>query len=472
MTSLDSAPNPNLLAADNAAAPPGGPYALNCSYCHWSSTEVGIKFDKPNGIYAQLQRIRNGGKVRASPKERQSSRRKDSSAGDSSSVVPTLATHKEASSSPPTSTSPPPTELDTESHFANLKSFYQSQLSAANPGTPGLTGLGDLGFSSPGSLSRIMSLYTTGNLYDKKAKARAAVMREALDAEEGLRVAELDDRAAVAQLRHGGWDATASAVQQAAQAPNIVEPAPQPGHGAGGSGRFLADMRPIPCLLRTKRSKRCPICRHIISKPESKIASTRFRIRLVAGSYIPSISIRPLQASSSAPSLLAPLKPVQYLLTFKNPIFETVKVTLATPATTPGRFASKVTVLCPQFEIDANTDVWDEALKDGDKDRRRRGDEAGGAGGHHQPEAGKIWQRGRNWVSIVVEVVPASLSLDALALMKSAERDVDLGPLGEDEDVLEIPMFVRVEWDADPSNDDVGTAPGKDRDAKEKRELA
>lgn len=323
-------------------------------------------------------------------------------------------------------------------------------------------------------------MYTTGNLYDKKAKARASVMREALDADEGLRVADLDDRDAITQLRQGGWDGTASAEQQAAQPPNVVEPAPPSGYSAGGGGRSTADLRPIPCLLRTKRSKRCPICRHIISKPESKISSTRFRIRLVAGSYIPSMTIRPLQtgpsttaasSSTSAPQLLAPLKPVQYILTFKNPIFETVKVTLATPATTPGRFSSKVTVLCPQFEIDANTDVWDEALKDGDKDRRRRGDESSG-GGHHQPEAGKIWQRGRNWVSIVVEVVPASLSLDALALSKTAENDVDLGPLGEDEDILEIPMFVRVEWEADPSNDDVGTAPGKDRDAKEKRELA
>ncbi len=109
-------------------------------------------------------------------------------------------------------------------------------------------------------------------------------------------------------------------------------------------------------------------------------------------------------------------------------------MTLATPATTPGRFASTVTLLCPQFEIDANTDVWDEALKDGgDKDRRRGKTEES----QHQVEAGKIWERGRNWVSIVVEVVPASLNLEVLALMKQEAQEVDLGPLREDEDVLE-----------------------------------
>jgi dynactin-4 len=163
-------------------------------------------------------------------------------------------------------------------------------------------------------------------------------------------------------------------------------------------------------------------------------------------------------------------------LTFTNPIFESVKVTLATAATTPGRFASKVTILCPQFDIDANTDVWDEALKDGgaSDQRRRRRDDAQGQGGH-QAEAGKIWERGRNWVSIVVEVIPASLRLDTLKLI-NPEAALDTSPLRDDEDILEIPMFVRVEWEVDAVGDDVGATPApsgaKDKEAKEKRELA
>ncbi len=47
-------------------------------------------------------------------------------------------------------------------------------------------------------------------------------------------------------------------------------------------------------------------------------------------------------------------------------------MTLGAPSKTPGRFASKVTVLCPDFEIDANTDVWDEALREtGERDKER-----------------------------------------------------------------------------------------------------
>lgn len=318
-----------------------------------------------------------------------------------------------------------------------------------------------------------MNLYSgnAGSGSALKPKAKTAVMREADSANEGFRAASLDESALLSQLRREGWSGTVTNEQTRAQ----VE------EGA----RFGTDLWPIPYLLRTKRSKRCPVCRHIISKPESKVSNTRWRIRLVANNNIPSITIKPLSPPHSSSSthtyshpagLLKPLQPTQFLLTFKNPIFDEIKVTLATPAMTPGRFASKVTVLCPQFTIDANTDTdmyLDDVLKDGEKDRaggRRRGDE-----GTHQAEAGKIWERGRNWVSIVVEVIPASLKVGEPSLLrKESDPELDLSPLKEDEDVLEIPMFVRLEWEGDVSQDQVGmgSTAGKEKDTREKRELA
>jgi dynactin-4 len=195
----------------------------------------------------------------------------------------------------------------------------------------------------------------------------------------------------------------------------------------------------------------------------------------VALNYIPSINIKPLQITSS--SLLTPMKPVQFLLTFKNPLFDSVKVTLATPARTPGRFGSKVTVLCPQFEVGANTDAWEEALredgtKSGSEEKRRTKAEA--SEGQHQAEAGKVWEKGRNWVSVVVEAVPASLKIEGPEFIRSEELKKDSGPLREDEDLLEIPVFVRVEWEADAAHDEgSGLATlNKDKEIKEKRELA
>jgi dynactin-4 len=171
--------------------------------------------------------------------------------------------------------------------------------------------------------------------------------------------------------------------------------------------------------------------------------------------------------------LLQPLQPTQFVLTFKNPLFDDVKVTLGTPATTPGRFPSRVTVLCPEFEIDANTDTemdLDDVLKNGERERQRRREDEG----IHQAEPGKVWERGRNWVSIVVEVIPSSLRIEPppAIFQKEGDPEPELSPLKEDEDVLEIPMFVRLEWESEVSHDQVGTATSRDKDAKEKRELA
>lgn len=48
--------------------------------------------------------------------------------------------------------------------------------------------------------------------------------------------------------------------------------------------------------------------------------------------------------------------------------------------------------------------------------------------------AGKIYEKGRNWTSVVVEVVPCSI----VTMNGESVR--------EDEDVVEVPVRVRLEW--------------------------
>ncbi|CAL3965016.1 hypothetical protein PZA11_002129 [Diplocarpon coronariae] len=443
---------PEGLGAEQAS--PNGPFVLNCAYCDWSSKDIGIQFEKPNGIFAQLARIRNGGEVMVTARERRrerEERKRDFSGTSTSEESPERETSLQ--------TLDPNERLDAASQFSNLKAFYSSQLPDSNPANAlGLTG--DYGYGgSPGALSRIMGLYTGGLAVDTKTKkSKSRLMREANDALEGLQLTSTNDEEAIARLCSGGWDSTATAAQRK-QLPNT-------------DVQFLTDLRPIAYLLRTKRSKRCKTCRHILSKPESKIQTTRFRIRLVALNYIPTINIRPLQTTSG--TTLTPLKPVQFLLTFKNPLFDRVKVTLATPAETPGRFSSKVTVLCPQFDVGANTDAWEEALREGgnrNSSGEKRRTKAEASEGQQQAEAGKVWERGRNWTSVVLELVPASLSTEGPIYMRSEELKADDGPLREDEDVVEIPLFVRVEYETDATQEE-GAGLGKDKDAREKRVLA
>jgi dynactin 4 len=441
----------SLLGSEQAAQ--SGPWVLSCAHCNWSSKEIGIKFEKPNGIYSQLSRIRNGGAAIAPLKER-----RDREEGRRNIATSIIVEEEEDEGKAQVDDG-----LDIETRFSKLRLFYQSQL-AETSAVSSLNFSGDYGFGSPGALSRIMGLYTGGSYSDKKSKSKTGLMREAYDASEGLHVCP-SSNSSVKQLQNEGWAGTATREQRSNQSNNP---------------RFISELRPVPYLLRTKRSKRCRTCRHILSKPEAKVQTTRFRIRLVAGSYIPTMTITPLssqaQPAGNPTPLLTPLKPTQVLLTLKNPLFDPVKITLATPSHTAGRFSSKITILCPQFEVGANTDVWDEALQDGSEREKRRTTREVGEG-QGQAEAGKMWEKGRNWVSVVVEVVPASLQVErGLAVLRKGFDGVDdvieEKGIAEDEDILEIPVFVRVEWETDTANDEAGGATAKDKDLREKRELA
>jgi dynactin-4 len=421
---------------------------LSCNYCNWSSKEIGIRFEKPNGIHGQLAKMKNGGEAILSPRKRQIERddgRISSQPLGSPDVLPedekkTAALAEET--------------LNAETQFYNLKNFYQAQLADATPANS-LSFSGDYGFGSPSALSRIMGLYTGTSFADKTPKGKGNIMREAANASEGLSLPSTSsDNTSISTLRSSGVGATTTSIQRLAQ--------PHSPH-------LTSDLRPLAHLLRTKRSKRCRTCRHILSKPESKVQTTRYRIRLIASNYIPSILIKPLAppistsigaslpATPIAPQLrFQAQKPTQFTITLKNPLFDPIKVTLATPAETPGRNPSKVTILCPQFEVGANTDVWDEALsKDANSPTNVRRARSGTVEGQLQGEAGKIWEKGRNWVSVVVEVVPARIEDESG---------------GEDSDVLEIPVFVRVEWEGE--GDTASLEEGEGKEAKERKELA
>ena len=317
--------------------------------------------------------------------------------------------------------------------FAALKSFYRNQIaetsSTFSPSDPldytraGLS-------SSPGSLNRIMSIYASSRSSGaKKPKSKSTVMREAVPgSNEGIYIPQPDaDDAIIQRMEKCGWDGLASVDQRVACCSNT---------------RFVDDLLPSPVLLRTKRAKRCKTCKHILVKPESKPQSTRFRMRLIALNFIPLATLRPLSLLNL--DALVSLKPIQLLLTLKNNMFDPVRITLATPSVTPGVVSTKVTILCPQFEIGANNDAWDEAdevLQQSAKASiaaTRIGDKEKVA------EAGKVWEKGRNWSAVVLEVVPGVLPVSA-----SPPLGIIPSPHDDDQDVLEIPIFVRMEWDSE-----------------------
>lgn len=403
-------------------------YLLFCQYCDWTTLDIGVQFSRPTKITEQLNKAR---------KARYTVEQPDPEDADKT-VSKQLRNHDDA--------------------FDRLSVFYTEQMDET--GESGNSW--GSAYGSPANLARIMSLYgglTHGAL--KKSREKPQPMREAAGEEEGLATytpSDQDmDEETLQKMQTRGWDETASE-EQALSTP------------ANYGARFKDELWPAATPLRTKRGKRCRTCRQFIIRPEPKSGSARYRIRIIAHNNIPRLSLRPLHPIGPVqnPSfvmksehaykdpILQPLSAQQFVLTLRNPIFETVKISLATPATTPGRVASRVTILCPSFEIGPAGDVWDEALSSSTSTIRpsdggrsaAMASLTGTAEGEKQPEAGKIWEKTRNSTSVILEIVPGSLRPTSSIGLKDDEVKETVEE-AEDDDVLEIPIYVRAEWTVD-----------------------
>ncbi|KAI6957167.1 hypothetical protein KC355_g13126, partial [Hortaea werneckii] len=457
-----------------------------------------------------------------------------------------LAKHRKARIASAAASSDSP-HLQHEDGFQKLQAFYQEQLtesSDAHGGGGG--GYGNSPYGSPANLQRIISLY--GGLSAdalKKSREKAQPMREARSADEGLTTYppsisatsdEDPDATTLSRLRDLSWDETASPAQR------LTHPLNTP-------ARFKSHLWPIATRLRTRKGKRCKTCRQFVSRPDREVSRLKYKIRMPASQHIPRLLFRPLYPPT-IPSAVGPgailagkpdfrlkaedLQPApplaqgitqQYVLTVKNPIFEPVKINLATPAITPGKVGSRLTILCPSFTVGPAGDVWDEALSStaagtattassaGDGSRKGDSSQQSGAGGggreaamasltgkgssstatggggvagdeKPQPEAGKVWDRTRNSTSIILEITPGFLDGSSQQRRPSvaptsqaqAQPQTSGGEQQDDDDddadILEIPIFVRAEWD-EPAEDgeeggELGSSGGDERTRKKK----
>ena len=359
--------------------------------------------------------------------------------------------------------------------FWKLSQFYKGQMADSDVAMGyGGSGASDFSFASPTAVARLLNMYSgTGR---KSRKTKPTPMREALAADEGLQVFDPSSEAELIEgIRTRGWDATTSQEQRHYQDKRY-------------NARFVDELRPMATLLRTKRSKRCKACRTLLVRPEPKVSSTRYKIKVLALNNIPKVAICPLGgqvAAGSAPVAsgpaqlskavaLTPLLSHQFLLTLTNPLFDPILITLATPAVTPGRIQTRVTILCPQFEVGANSDIWDEALGSAGataKSSRGRGGSVALREESKVAEAGKVWEQGRNWTSVVVEVVPGVLPGQTGSMTGPNE----VAELDEDEDVVEMGVFVRMEYETstEGAGDEAAHRPaGAAREHREEREVA
>jgi len=242
-----------------------GPFILLCSHCLWSSADIGIDFEKPTSITVQLAqklRLANAAASTLSPDTLSASSRPLSPMGAGGTYL-----------RPPSPSVQPPDHPD-DAEYMRLKGFYNQQKAQASVDD----------YPGGGSLSRLMGLYngTSGGRLRGLAQMggggarEGAFLRNKIEWREMGPLRIVDDEAElIERMRDAGFGGSTS------QAQRIVQP---------HSPKLLDELRPLAALLRTKRSKRCRSCRHILVKPESKVGSIRHRLRLVAR-YVSSSSL-------------------------------------------------------------------------------------------------------------------------------------------------------------------------------------
>ncbi|KAK5136405.1 hypothetical protein LTR08_003531 [Meristemomyces frigidus] len=366
--------------------------------------------------------------------------------------------------------------LSHEDAFSSLTTFYKGQLSgsgeAQNP-------FSNSPYSSPANLARIVDIYggLSANAL-KKSREKPQPMREARDQSEGFSAYRPDgighEEMIISKMRAMNWeDGTTVGLRSSAP--------------TNDNARFVDQLWPVAAPLRTRKGKRCKTCRQFIARPDPKSSHMRYKIRLLAMNNLPRCSMKQLHSpipappnpafrlradDSRQPDLQAHVAQ-QYVLTIRNPIFDTIRVTLATPATTPGKVASRVTILCPSFAVGPAGDVWDEALSTStapvstSNDGGRKAAMASLTGkaseeSDRQPEAGKIWDRTRNSTSVIVEIVPGQLRPPP-SIVPRNDKELAAEELAEDDDVLEVPVYVRAEWETVIEEDALGQGAKDDK---------
>ncbi|GAA5901481.1 hypothetical protein JCM6882_006291 [Rhodosporidiobolus microsporus] len=339
-----SDPDPSLPLNTAAASVGDPPYLLACNFCGWDSKQVGITFEKPTGLALQLQKAEEPTaellefdhiKDHLEPFLRRSqAQAAHHHHGPGTSSGPTASSSSAIVNAASAQLFKDIPGLSSSRYGANLFGV-SSRARAANDAGTGVD-----------ELERYSSLYPVrgGGAGSEKENKRA---RSAAEKGKGV---DREAEAVKAMREMTDWEGVASVDKRwtsSWKAPLLSK-----------------DLRPLRTPLQAKRSKRCPVCKHILIKPEQKSSSTRYKIKLVAANYLPSVTIyrrppasigsrlsaiaagtasglrrtqrtgagRSGESSSGAGADEEPLRPGRtytFELSFTNPLYDPIHVRLA-----------------------------------------------------------------------------------------------------------------------------------------------
>ncbi|PLW48614.1 hypothetical protein PCANC_04931 [Puccinia coronata f. sp. avenae] len=396
---------PSSSYGDDPKAPQASlgepPFFLACSFCRWDSKQVGISFEKPTLIAQQLHQ------ADSSPSELLEFDR--------------LKEHFEGylkSQSLPSSSSAP---IHGHRSAGNLNSGSPAHLAASlalSKEVPTVSRYGtQLGLStsvfklrSNHSLLSNSSVVLPANLNPDGTWKEDIPIYESLFSPGMAKKSSLkNDADRLAFYSHG--DHTEPQDDGTNGGNLLIEqltPIEKKWDEAWDHLDRVRDLKPSRVPLRSKRTKRCPTCQHILIKPEQKAQSIRFKIKLIASNYLPLIELyrkriatstklgtdrltsgisaarksaaasRTGTTAASNPLLgrvgevpdevIRPDRKYQFEMTFVNPLYEpiNVRLTISPPAPVPSNVPGEpdqipysVHLLASEFTIAAFAEVWE-----------------------------------------------------------------------------------------------------------------
>ncbi|KAJ1994472.1 hypothetical protein H4R33_000256 [Dimargaris cristalligena] len=324
MSSTASSPREGSVGGGSgggANSPPVQPYYLQCTLCRWSSRDIGMAFEKQTGLAGQMQKL---DQFQAPLREFDHLK---------SHLESMLRTHQAGGSS----------------HRPGAGSHHSGGLGmglahgsphpmASGSGSSSAALLASLRFGS-GSDPR-----SSSGLYSSSTRGLTALNQPGTDASSGpptyeaLHHSPEDDDMVNELMNLRTVDDIATVAQRVRQSQ---------------AGNYLIRQHaPQRVALRSKRSKRCRGCRHILIKPEQKAQVTRFKIKFIAMNFVPTITI------VRNPILYTPQRRHRCAIRFVNPQYHETRIQLAIPDDYPNRLA-QVTILAPSFDVSAYNDIWE-----------------------------------------------------------------------------------------------------------------
>ncbi|PVF97177.1 hypothetical protein CPB86DRAFT_760748 [Serendipita vermifera] len=250
------------------------PFFLYCNHCRWDSVDVGITFEKATGLALQLQKTED-----SAPEILEIEKLKDYFEPALKLSQQQQQLHQASVSIHTVNRSPiqqaaslalsreiPSFKYSSSSRRPGASSSVRRGVAPAMP-SPG-TGQQDIDDPAVEYKPRITTNTGSGVAHD----------------------AEVEWLTTLGKLPDGrNPEVPTSHANEVASLPQRMR-ATQYSWGPSHSLRTV-DLKPTRVPLRSKKSKRCPKCTHILIKPELKAQSTKWKIKLVAANYLPTIEV-------------------------------------------------------------------------------------------------------------------------------------------------------------------------------------